>query len=339
MLSDLVKSLLYRTGVLGAIHRWRNRRTLTVVMFHRVLSPTDPRWAGCDPDYTLDSSLFADSLRFFRRHYSIVSAADVLAATRDGAALPPRALLITFDDGWADTHDHALPALREHAMPALLFAVADAIGRRQPFFQEQLIAAWRERRLTLAELGSALREQGIPKDAAAGEDMDELRRLIAALEAMDDAAREALLARFHGAMDDRRRHMLDANELNARLAGGVAIGLHGKTHRPLTRVDDLDAELSGARAIVASLLDGQAPIMMSYPHGRHDEAIVARTFDAGYALAFTSVPGMNEVTPRPSRLLARLGFEQSGISDAAGRFRPEWLALYLFRAPHRRLSA
>jgi len=100
MLSDLVKKSLYGSGLLGLYHRFRNRRSLTVIMFHRVIDPADPRWASCDPDYTLDAALFERCLAFFSRHYNVVSAADVLAARKGGASLPPRALLITFDDGW-----------------------------------------------------------------------------------------------------------------------------------------------------------------------------------------------------------------------------------------------
>ena len=65
MVSSLIKKALYVTGALGLYHRLRNRDTLTVIMFHRVLEPQDPRWASCDPDYTVSASLFSESLRFF----------------------------------------------------------------------------------------------------------------------------------------------------------------------------------------------------------------------------------------------------------------------------------
>ena len=128
-------------------------------------------------------------------------------------------------------------------------------------------------------------------------------------------------------------------ELRELAAGGVAIGVHGKTHVPMTRAEDLDAELATARQIVGEQLGSDAPPTMSYPHGRYDDTVLARTQAAGYALAFTSNPVMNPIDGKLSWLLGRLGFEQSGIVDGAGRFRPDWLALYLFRAPVRRLAA
>ena len=55
--------------------------------------------------------------------------------------------------------------------------------------------------------------------------------------------------------------------------------------------------------------------------------------DAGYELVFTSVPALNPVRPAVGWLLGRTGFEASTVRDAKGRFRPDWLALYLFRKP------
>lgn len=333
MPAALLKSLVYRSGALGLYHRLRNRRTLTVIMFHRVLAPDDPRWASCDPDYTLRDDLFRDCLAFFRRHYNVVSLDQVLAAVEGGAALPPRALLISFDDGWADNHDHALPALRAAGLPAVLFTVADAVGTRQPFFQERLVAALRRGTLSTADLAAALAAEG--GTAAAWPDgLAGLRRAIAALEAMAPQARGRVLARLEGRLDDGLRHMVDAGELAALAGAGVAIGLHGRSHVPLTRAEDLEDELAGARSALARHLPGQALDTMSYPHGRYDADIAARTRAAGYRLAGTSVPAINPARPRPPWLLARLGFEQAGITDGAGRFLPERLALYLFRAPH-----
>ena len=110
-MKDFSKKLLYASGLLGLYHRLRNAGSLTVVMFHRTLSPEDPRWRTCDPDYTLSTAYLSQSLAFFKRHYNVVSLQQVLEARRTGAALPARALLITFDDGWSDNADYALPEL------------------------------------------------------------------------------------------------------------------------------------------------------------------------------------------------------------------------------------
>src|SRR5690349_14607413 len=89
-----VRRLAFRAGALEGCHRFINANRLTVVMFHRVLPPQDPRWSGADPEYTLSTRLFAAAIGFLRHHYSIVSLNDLFGAL-EGDGLPPRPLLIT----------------------------------------------------------------------------------------------------------------------------------------------------------------------------------------------------------------------------------------------------
>ena len=310
-------------------------------MFHRVLDPADPRWKSCDPDYTLPVDLFIHSLEFFRRHYNVVAMEDVLAARHGRKRLPPRPLLITFDDGWADNADFALPQLYERALPALMFVVADAVGARQPFYQERIFSAWRRGTLQMSTLREELRALGADAGALANEEEAALRGLIGVVEELEPQVRAGLLERLAGCLDDELRHMVDSNDLRRLLEHGVALGLHGRTHMPMTRAIDLDDELSGARATLAKrmepeMLTGET---MSFPHGAHDAGIARRARDAGYELVFTSVPALNPVRPTVGWLLGRTGFEANAIRDAKGRFRPDWLALYLFRKPSRSLAA
>lgn len=339
MFSDLIKKLLYASGALGLYHRVRNARTLTVIMFHRVLEPGDPRWAHCDPDYTLRADLFAQCLEFFATHYNMVTAHDVLRARRGEGGLPDRALLVTFDDGWRDNVDFALPAMRSRKVPGLMFVVADAVGRDAPFYQEQIVGAWRRGQLDAATLARALRDVGDDQAAGAGDDLAALRRLIARVEALAPPSRAALLDALQDRLSDGLRHMVNADELTQLDEGGVAIGLHGKTHLPMTAAPDLDAELAGARAAMAARLPQRdPPATMSFPHGRFDATIAQRARDAGYELVFTSVPVVNPTAGSVGWLLGRLGFENATVSDARGRFRPDLLALYLFRRPGRVLA-
>lgn len=320
-------------------HRLRNGDSLTVVMFHRTLSAEDPRWATRDPDYTLERGLFADTLGFFRRHYNVVSMQDVLDARR-GGGLPPRALLLTFDDGWADNVDHALPELERAGLPGLMFVVADAVGRRQPFWQERLIAAWRRKALRVAEVATAWEATGEPgAPSRRDETLAVLREWIAALEGLARPRREALMASLATAMDDGLRHMVDVGELRRLRQGGVALGLHGKSHVRMTEAEDLDAELSGARdALAAALGDASPAETMSFPHGAFDTEVARRARDAGYELLFTSVPVLNPTRGGVGALLGRTGFETDTVVDASRRFRPDWLAWYLFRKEARRLA-
>ena len=60
-------------------------------------------------------------MRFVAARYNVISSWDLVRALRDGKALPPRALIITFDDGYRCFKDTALPILRRLNLPATLF--------------------------------------------------------------------------------------------------------------------------------------------------------------------------------------------------------------------------
>src|SRR5690606_23080645 len=188
-------------------------------------------------------------------------------------------------------------------VPALLFTVADVVGRDAPFFQEQLVAGFRLGRIQVPALAIALANAGHALPEAPADTLDGLRTVIAALERLGTTERTRVLASFADAMGDGMRQMVSRSELRELAEGGVAIGVHGKTHVPMTRAEDLDAELAGARAMVGDQLGAGAPTTLSFPHGRYDDAVLARTVAAGYELAFTSDPVMNPTDDRPSWLL------------------------------------
>ena len=90
--------------------------------------------------------------------------------------------------------------------------------------------------------------------------------------------------------------LLEPGELPAVAAAGIEVGAHTVNHRPLPEVPaaELDAELAGAAETIAAA-GVPRPRAVSYPYGRHDDAVVAATRAAGYAVAFTTAWG----DPRP----------------------------------------
>ena len=112
-------------------------------MFHRVLPEKEAEELGADPLWTITPEILSDAIAFCGRHYNIVSLGQVRRHSHGGAVLPPRALLITFDDGWRDNHRYALPVLRADSCPAVLFLAADHVGHDEPFWEEQVFAAWK----------------------------------------------------------------------------------------------------------------------------------------------------------------------------------------------------
>jgi peptidoglycan/xylan/chitin deacetylase (PgdA/CDA1 family) len=110
-------------------------------MFHRFLPDEYSRFAGAHPNYTVSLSHFESILDFFARFYTVVDLAAVERAAAGMARLPPCPLLITFDDGWRDTVEYALPALSARGMPAVVFVATGFIGDARGFWEERVFDA------------------------------------------------------------------------------------------------------------------------------------------------------------------------------------------------------
>src|SRR4051795_1308993 len=122
---------------------------LRVLTYHRVL----PRDVSCSPS-TVSASpdVFEAQMRHLARAYRVVSSDEVIASLNAGAALPHRAVLITFDDGCLDFGTIAWPILRRYRLPATVFVpTAYPDHPERVFWWDRLHAALTASRRTTVE--------------------------------------------------------------------------------------------------------------------------------------------------------------------------------------------
>jgi peptidoglycan/xylan/chitin deacetylase (PgdA/CDA1 family) len=110
-------------------------RTLRVLMYHKINDVEGN-------SVTVPVSLFDEQMaQLGELGYRPVSLDDVIAHYAEGARLPDRAVLITFDDGYRDNLLNAAPILQRHGYPAVLFAPIGYIGGRRPLPHDEHLAA------------------------------------------------------------------------------------------------------------------------------------------------------------------------------------------------------
>jgi peptidoglycan/xylan/chitin deacetylase (PgdA/CDA1 family) len=280
---------------------------------------------------------FERCLKFFKRHYRIVSPREVFEALAGERRVPGRSLLVTFDDGWADTAEFAQPLLDQHSIPALVFVVASAIGRSEPFWEERVYRLLATDPQGIERIKREADRQGIRMElppSSSGPDEQRIREVVAQLSTLAVTDLESIADTFAAAAASPAA-MLTSGQLSDLAASSHVIGGHGLTHRPLTRVGDLKQELHRAQESLSSHLNGRPIESMSFPHGAFSEAIVAACRLAGYKYLFSSEAVLNDLGARldAARPLGRIHISQRAIVGRFGRFQPELLASWLFLRP------
>ena len=131
-MNDRVSRLFGRTRDLAYWHGLaegggiRFGSSLRVLAYHSISKDVGtPKLA----DYVIDPHAFELQIELLRRKgFKFVSASQAVAYLRGEGSLPPRAVLITFDDGYANLKKEALPVLQKWCIPAVVFVVTRMLG-------------------------------------------------------------------------------------------------------------------------------------------------------------------------------------------------------------------
>jgi len=300
-----------------------------VLTYHRVLGEPERRRSWSHPGMVVSVDSFAQHVRALRRHFVVVSLAEFTAAVVESRPLPPRACLVTFDDGWLDTWQRAAPILADYQVPATLFVTSRLIGYTHGFWQERLCRALdtaaKADRTTRDEARARLTPFGIDRLLAAPDRNDILQATRALKEARRHdvldlvEALEALVGMCPAAEEpDRFISWEQARELTA---SGFTIGAHGATHRLLDTLPDAEVtqEVEESKATIAARLDRCEPAFC-YPNGSWSAAAVGAVEAAGFQIAFTTAEHF--VQPGVARFLV----PRVNMHEAMTNSVPMWLS-------------
>lgn len=320
-LKSAARTIAYRSGLLGAAHRLRNKNTLTVFMFHRVLPAESDNYACAEREYTFTRTGFGQCLDFIHKHYNVVDLNCLKAHAESKSGLPNRAGLITFDDGWRDTALYALPELEKRGLPAVLFlatSVLDAVDDRwwQDALVEIVLSPGQLRRLE-SSLNISISKSDSRKTR--------IYRVTACVGGMTEDARHAFLQswKVHPATG---RQMLSREEVHH--LGPIRVAGHGHSHIPLTALPDPLVDLQHSRVLLEEL-DAEADVM-SFPHGAVNDSVRVLASRAGFAMCFSSDPVLMDTRVKWVSDIGRIHIPENEWTSGPSGIDAAKLATFLF---------
>ncbi|HEX9172945.1 MAG TPA: polysaccharide deacetylase family protein [Telluria sp.] len=261
--------------------------SVCIISYHRIVTTSDP---------LLDSEPNAETFRWqmqlLAECFNVLPLHAALAAL-DSGDMPPRAVCITFDDGYRSVHDLALPILREFALPATVFVTTGYIGSGN-MWNEKIIEAVR----SLPDGPLDLRAAGLGTRTL--HSVDDRQRLLVELteraKYLPPVERQTLTDQLIAVAGGGSSEglMLTPAMIRALAADGIEIGAHTVTHPILSRIDDDQArhEIAQCRRDLEAIT-GSPVRYFAYPNGKpgidFDQRHAALAREAGYEAAFSTV--------------------------------------------------
>jgi peptidoglycan/xylan/chitin deacetylase (PgdA/CDA1 family) len=280
----------------GVFHLGRHfhRHRVVVLTYHKILPDRLRGVYDRRPETVLFASEFAAQVQYLAGHYRILTGDEFRAGLADPATLPPHALLITFDDGFANNRSEALPILQRFSAHAVFFVATDFVEQRIPrLWFDRLDAALAARPERALEEWLSARQPDTPSRAA----------FRSAMKRMPAGPRDALIAELehdaasggHARLQHDVAGPMTWPQVRELAAAGMTIGSHTVTHQILATTDarSVDRELIDSRRAFEARTDC-ACWSFSYPNGelddfRDDDRAAVRR--AGYECAFTQIRG------------------------------------------------
>jgi peptidoglycan/xylan/chitin deacetylase (PgdA/CDA1 family) len=302
------------------LYDWQLRKLASpgwiILMYHRVIddSRLDPFSLGM----CVTRDHFDDQISYLQRHFNPIGIRDAVARVQRSEPLPDRAVSITFDDGYLDNYQLALPILEKRQIPMTLFVPTGGLDTDEPLWWDRVIHAF----ATTTKSSLAPQSAGIPLPSDTlslspwkrGETaelvleslwtlpMDKVKPAVLRIE------RELLPPRSPGS---KARRMTSQQILDMHRRG-VEIAAHSVDHPNLSLETPAQVrwEMQTSKRILEHLC-GSPVDGFAYPAGWMNDDTVSAAKESGFRYAVTTKPAFN------SRQIDLLKLSRIGMPDTS----------------------
>lgn len=263
----------------------------SVLLYHRVLEAADPLLPA-EPD----AATFDAQLRTLSSVFNVLPLQEALDRLRDGS-LPARSLCITFDDGYRDNLEVAVPILKRHGVVATFFIATGFLdgGRMMHDSVIETVRRLAPGTYDLEWLGLGQRRIVDTASRAAL-----IGAIVGAVKYLPFAERRDTCERFAALSPTPLPAdlMMTSRQVQELASTGMHIGAHTHDHPILNRLDAHTAQEQIMRNVEAlTRLLGKPPQLFAYPNGKpsldygpeHVKLVRGAGFGAAVSVSFGTV--------------------------------------------------
>jgi len=135
-LVPLLLMLIFSAPIWSAASRFRSAAPahpdslrVPILVYHSI-APAHPGQSAEQRLLDVDTAMFRRQMSYLAANrYNVIPLGMLLDALQGQGSLPPRSVVITFDDGWLSQCEHALPVLEQLHFTATFFVITLQVGR------------------------------------------------------------------------------------------------------------------------------------------------------------------------------------------------------------------
>lgn len=236
------------------------QKKLLILIYHQVMDRPDFM-----RPWEIDKTAFGWQMELIAKYFNALPLHEALEKMADGS-LPPRAVCITFDDGYANNYTNALPILLNNHLSATFFIASSYLdgGRMWNDSVIESIRRLPEAQLDLGAIGLGSYDIGSP-DKKACVALEILRKIKHLQPEIRARYTEYLMSLIDDLPDDM---MLSSQQLIKLYQSGMEIGGHTLTHPIMANLtsEAVQKEVADNKNDLEQLLDARIRYF-AYPNG------------------------------------------------------------------------
>ncbi len=269
---------------------------LTVLVYHRIADPDAPDFRYFRPNVSATPQVFRRQMAYVAEHFNVIDLARLQAFIRDGCPLPPRPLLITFDDGYLDNYTNAYPVLRDYRLPAVIFLITDQMDNPLPPWWDQCAYYFQCTDKSRAQL-PFIGEYDL---ATPQQRMMVCHTFINKLKRVPEIYKQRAMHELQTILDvppppEGERLFVSWQQVRELVDNGIICQPHTVTHPILAQIDyaEMARQLYDSRCRIEAETC-QPVLAFAYPNGLpgdYTPDALRAVREAGFSMAFTHKPG------------------------------------------------
>ncbi len=331
LLKDAIASAIWRARALPLSTPTATGHVPLVIGYHRVVEDVAAAAKTDMPTLLTSAAMFEQHIDWIGRHFQFVTLDEIGQHVESGEPFTQPVAAVTFDDGYRDVFEHAMPLLKRKGVPAAMFVVTDLVGSAEWQIHDRLYHlldkaydGWKDPWLGLTRVCAAADVNAIDIPGMRDASRNPYSAVTKILPEISQAQTDRLMAVLDHTVGNGTKvfpRTADWPTIEAAHRTGFTIGSHTRTHVWLAHETPERglAELVESKRMLEDRLG--APVQhFAYPGGQFTPDVVEQVARAGYRYAYTACEHQDPA--HPALTIQRLLLWEGSSIGGDGRFSP-----------------